>query len=319
MVHGKEQREKTQNLDYVIRSGIAGGVAGCVAKTAVAPFDRVKILFQAKNPVFEKYAGSFTGAFKAGRDIVRHTGVLGLFQGHSVTLLRIFPYATIRFIAYEQFRAILMPTSAQETGLRHFFAGSFAGMTSVVFTYPLDLVRVRMAYDIRKEDHTRPSLIQTCQQIYREPAAVARIHFFNFYRGFIPTLAGMIPYAGVSFFTYHSMTQLFKYHPMISRYTMKKTNNRLKTWAELVCGGIAGLVAQTSSYPLEVTRRRMQVGGLLHPTKFVGFFETVKSIYATKGFKGFYVGLSIGYIKVAPMMAISFTVYSRMKTLLKID
>lgn len=96
------------------------------AKTAVAPFDRVKILFQAKNPVFEKYAGvlitwfplfkqqlnsfpplgTFTGAFKAGRDIVKHTGVLGLFQGHSVTLLRIFPYATIRFIAFEQFRAV---------------------------------------------------------------------------------------------------------------------------------------------------------------------------------------------------------------------
>lgn len=32
MVHGKEQREKTQNLDYVIRSGIAGGVAGCVVR-----------------------------------------------------------------------------------------------------------------------------------------------------------------------------------------------------------------------------------------------------------------------------------------------
>ena len=85
MVHEKEQREKTQNLDYVIRSGVAGGVAGCVvrmkartameisisyfivlhyqAKTAVAPFDRVKILFQAKNPVFEKYAGVFTTLF----------------------------------------------------------------------------------------------------------------------------------------------------------------------------------------------------------------------------------------------------------------
>jgi solute carrier family 25 protein 16 len=26
----------------------------------------------------------------------------------------------------------------------------------------------------------------------------------------------------------------------------------LKTWAELFCGGVAGVVAQSSSYPLEV-------------------------------------------------------------------
>lgn len=150
MVHGKEQREKTQNLDYMIRSGIAGGVAGCVVrmrakKTALENsislflcsyitrprlpllhsigsrfFSKPRILYSksmlvcwtlvyfvhATTQLSFASIGTFTGAFKAGRDIVRHTGVLGLFQGHSVTLLRIFPYATIRFIAYEQFRAV---------------------------------------------------------------------------------------------------------------------------------------------------------------------------------------------------------------------
>jgi hypothetical protein len=31
---------------------------------------------------------------------------MGLFQGHSVTLIRIFPYAAIKFVAYEQYRAV---------------------------------------------------------------------------------------------------------------------------------------------------------------------------------------------------------------------
>lgn len=31
---------------------------------------------------------------------------MGLYQGHSVTLLRIFPYAAIKFVAYEQYRAV---------------------------------------------------------------------------------------------------------------------------------------------------------------------------------------------------------------------
>ncbi|CEG66330.1 hypothetical protein CU097_012319 [Rhizopus azygosporus] len=336
----KDEISKAQNLSYVIRSGVAGGVAGCMAKTAIAPLDRIKILFQSRNPIFERYAGTFTGAFKAGHEIYKNAGLIGLFQGHSMTLIRIFPYAAIKFVTYEQYRAILMPTRAKETPAKQFIAGSLAGVTSVFFTYPLDLIRVRLAYDV-KEGTSRPTLSGTIRQIYNEPAATQRMnghfHLANFYRGFLPTVAGMIPYAGVSFWTYHLVTRLCRYNPTVSKYTRIPLNYTaddsdltssqrkalskppLKTWAELLCGGTAGLVAQTSSYPLEVIRRRMQVGGLLNPNKFVGFIETTKDIYKVKGIKGFYVGLSIGYIKVVPMVAVSFAVYERMKRLLEID
>lgn len=221
-------------------------------------------------------------------------------------------------------------------------------MTSVFFTYPLDLVRVRLAYDFKekgKGTRKRPTLSGTMKQIYNEPAALDRkymqLHVLNFYRGFLPTVAGMIPYAGVSFWTYHLLTQLCRFDPTLSTYTraplhfeydptdddidLSPAQQRivdkppLKTWAELLCGGLAGLVAQTSSYPLEVTRRRMQVSGLLDPNRFTGFMETAKDIYRVKGFKGFYVGLTIGYVKVVPMVAVSFAVYERMKRLLDID
>ncbi|KAI9485677.1 MAG: mitochondrial carrier domain-containing protein [Benjaminiella poitrasii] len=336
----KDEKKRTQNLNYVIRSGLAGGIAGCMAKTTIAPLDRIKILFQSRNPIFEKYAGTFIGAFRAGRDIYKNAGLLGLFQGHSVTLLRIFPYAAIKFVAYEQYRAILMPTRAQETSRLQFIAGSLAGVTSVFFTYPLDLIRVRLAYDVKEAGHKRPTVLGTMRQILKEPAALHRKHgrlqIFNFYRGFFPTVAGMIPYAGVSFWTYHTVTQFFRFNPYVTSLTraplpfdsdqheLTASQQRilekppLRTWAELLCGGLAGLVAQTSSYPLEVIRRRMQVSGLLDPNKFVGFMETVKDIYRVKGVKGFYVGLSIGYIKVVPMVAVSFAVYERMKRLMNI-
>lgn len=45
--------------------------------------------------------GTWSGAFRAGSQIYRENGVRGLFQGHSATLLRIFPYAAIKFMAYE--------------------------------------------------------------------------------------------------------------------------------------------------------------------------------------------------------------------------
>lgn len=83
--------DSKQSFHYIVRSGLAGGIAGCVAKTVVAPLDRVKILFQASNPDYQKYAGSWSGAFRAAGHIYKENGARGLLQGHSATLLRIFP------------------------------------------------------------------------------------------------------------------------------------------------------------------------------------------------------------------------------------
>jgi len=148
-----------QSLDYVLRSGISGGIAGSAAKTLIAPLDRVKILFQTSNPEFLKYRGKFSGLFRASKRIWRNDGLFGLFQGHSVTLLRIFPYASIKFVAYEQIRTILIPTDLHETAIRRFMAGSLSGLASVFFTYPLDLLRVRMAFETKHlhEKNIRPN------------------------------------------------------------------------------------------------------------------------------------------------------------------
>lgn len=46
--------------------------------------------------------GSWSGLAQAIREIRRRDGLRGLLQGHSATLLRIFPYAAIKFVAYDQ-------------------------------------------------------------------------------------------------------------------------------------------------------------------------------------------------------------------------
>lgn len=199
-------------------------------------------------------------------------------------------------------------------------------------TYPLELIRVRLAFEVRND--SRIGYVTLCKQIYQESAASHRkfIHFpiMNFYRGLNPTIMGMIPYAGVSFFTHYLLTEFCRTE--LADLTTKpslaagKLDSRgqnikapLKTWVELTVGGLSGAIAQTVSYPLEVIRRRMQVYGAVDPTRYVGFWQTIRTIWVTNGFKGFFVGLSIGYLKVTPMVAVSFTVYHRMKLLLNID
>lgn len=79
------------------------------------------------------------------------------------------------------------------------------------------------------------------------------------------------------------------------------------------------MIAQTSSYPLEVIRRRMQVAGRTDPlNQYATTYQTAKTILATKGIRGLYVGLGIGYIKVTPMVAVSFFSYEYLKMLLGI-
>lgn len=303
----------------------------------VGPLDRVKILFQTSSPQFAKYTGSWFGVVKAMRDINSQDGMRGLFQGHSATLLRIFPYAGIKFLAYEQFRSVLIPTKSQETPLRRLVSGSLAGITSVFITYPLEVIRVRLAFSTNTE--SKPSLRAICNQIYHEhptkasapgPAAATleattpRSGVINFYRGFSPTLAGMVPYAGMSFLTHDTAGDVLR-APMLAPYTTTKSRRDpdgpviLKYWAQLAAGGLAGLVSQTVSYPLEVMRRRMQVGGAVGDGHRLRMGETARLIMAERGFRGFFVGITIGYFKVIPMVAVSFYVYERSKTLLGVS
>ena len=92
--------------------------------------------------------------------------------------------------------------------------------------------------------------------------------------------------------------------------------------ARLLSGGIAGAIAQSFSYPLDVTRRRMQLA-MMNPTthKYSGsMIQTIGMIYKENGIvKGLYRGMSINYLRAIPMVSVSFTTYELMKQILNLD
>lgn len=208
----------------------------------------------------------------------------------------------------------------------------------MLFTYPLELIRVRLAFQTRSlaaagaPNPPRPSLTQAVSDIYHEglrsavpssppdthvqspthphpptkPHLFQRFPLLSFYRGFTVTLIGMIPYAGTSFLIWGYLRSL-RLPPRLPR-----------TVADLAIGAISGSIAQTVSYPFEVVRRRMQVGGLTRPDRWMRFGETVGSVWAKNGWRGFFVGLSIGYLKIVPMTAVSFAVWEGGKRMLDV-
>lgn len=302
------------NRDYYwVRSFVAGGVAGCCAKSTIAPLDRVKILLQAQNPHYKHL-----GVISTLRAVPKKEGLLGLYKGNGAMMVRIFPYGAIQFMAFDRYKKVLTKKLGISGHIHRLMAGSMAGMTAVIFTYPLDVVRARLAFQV-KGDHRYTGIINAFQTIYHKEGGVK-----GFYRGLTPTLIGMAPYAGLSFFTFGTLKSLgLKHFPeLLGRPSSDNPDVLiLKTRVNLLCGGVAGAIAQTISYPLDVARRRMQLGVVLPDSeKCVSLGTTLKYVYKTYGVKkGLYRGLSLNYIRCVPSQAVAFTTYEFMKQVLHLN
>lgn len=300
LVARSESHEKKtvtpNNTQIVITSLLSGAIAGALAKTAIAPLDRTKINFQIrKTPYSAKKAVLFI------RETLQREGLLALWRGNSATMARIVPYAAIQFTSHEQWKRILHTDAKDAPPVLRFVAGSLAGLTSQSLTYPLDLARARMAVTHKDEYST---LRQVFSKIWKEEG------FLTFYRGYIPTLLGVIPYAGVSFFTYDTLKCNYK----------EKFDNKdvlPKPVVNLAFGAIAGMLGQSSSYPLDIVRRRMQTcRNDVDDYKTIA--GTLKRIYREEGIKGgFFKGLSMNWVKGPIAVGISFATYDWIRDTLR--
>lgn len=72
------------------------------------------------------------------------------YRGNGASVARIVPYAALHYMAYEQYRRwiILGFPDIGRGPVLDLVAGSFAGGTAVICTYPLDLVRTKLAYQV---------------------------------------------------------------------------------------------------------------------------------------------------------------------------
>ncbi|XP_056291184.1 graves disease carrier protein [Pseudoliparis swirei] len=298
---------------YFLRSFVAGGVAGCCAKSTIAPLDRIKILLQAQNPHYKHL-----GVFATLKAVPQKEGFLGLYKGNGAMMVRIFPYGAIQFMAFDKYKKLLRKQIGISGHIHRLLAGSMAGMTAVIFTYPLDVIRARLAFQVTGE-HRYTGIANAFHTIYLKEGGVS-----GFYRGLIPTLIGMAPYAGFSFFTFGTLKSLgLKHFPeMLGRPSSDNPDVCvLKTHVNLLCGGIAGAIAQAISYPLDVARRRMQLGSILPDSeKCVSLSKTLAYVYNTYGIKkGLYRGLSLNFIRCIPSQAVAFTTYEFMKQTLHLN
>lgn len=213
------------------KSFAAGAISGAIAKTAVAPFDRTKILMQVSQMYgWDLYRGSVWESMKT---IWRTEGFFGFFRGNSATVARIMPYAAVQYSAFEFYHRNLSEhifQSEKPNSLKRFIAGAMAGTTSVLATYPIDLARTVIAVQVTNGGAVRPvkrlGIFATLYSISRDQGIGA------IYRGMYPTIVGVVPYAGISFLTFGILKRAADRHGI---------SDKVPVFTSLVCGGSAGL------------------------------------------------------------------------------
>jgi len=295
------------------KSLIAGGAAGGISRTAVAPLERLKIVLQVQGN--EKV---YTGVWQGLVRMVKTDGFKGLMKGNGTNCIRIIPNSACKFLAYEKFKQILSAYKKDRYGdgnmtpVSRLVAGGCAGIVAMSATYPLDMVRGRLTVQEGAGVEYK-GIWHASIEIYRHEG------FFAFYRGWVPSVIGVIPYAGLNFAVYEtSKAYLAMYHGHSS-------DGDLTTVEMLACGALAGACGQTVAYPFDVARRRLQVSGWqgvkqLHADhgqaiRYRGMIDCFVRTVQEEGMKALFKGLWPNYLKVVPSISLAFVCYEKIKVL----
>jgi hypothetical protein len=220
---GAENRNLLHQLPKEMRNVLAGGIAGIVAKSVVAPVDRIKIMYQISNVPFR-----FLDVPSVAKKIIQSDGLAGLWKGNTAAMIRVFPYSGIQFMAFDVCKQyILERRELHQQELHHahelsaandddhdrsdhdrpqrrrhqpkgglsptesLVAGMVAGSVSVLCTYPLDLTRAQLA--VLKKTSQRQTFVTILRENHLQRGVT------GLFRGIVPTLIGILPYSGIAF------------------------------------------------------------------------------------------------------------------------
>ncbi|PWA73708.1 Calcium-binding EF-hand [Artemisia annua] len=276
---------------------IAGGVAGAASRTTTAPLDRLKVILQVQTS-----NASITSAVK---NIWKEGGVLSFFRGNGLNVVKVAPESAIKFYTYEMLKNFIGGDGKEDIGTSgRLLAGGMAGAVAQTAIYPMDLVKTRLQTFVSGQGKV-PSLGKLSRDIWVHEGPRA------FYRGIIPSLFGIIPYAGIDLAAYETLKDMSR------AYILEDSDPG--PLVQLGCGTVSGALGATCVYPLQVVRTRMQAQTPAGGTVYKGMSDVFMKTYQKEGVRGFYKGLLPNLLKVVPAASITYLVYEAMKNTLDLE
>ncbi|KAJ1384278.1 Mitochondrial carrier protein [Sesbania bispinosa] len=310
VVEGERRGLNQKSTMGTVSQLVAGGLAGAFGKTCTAPLSRLTILFQVQGMHFDVghvAALSKPSIWYEAQRIVNEEGFRAFWKGNLVTIAHRLPYSAVSFYTYERYKNLLHSLLGENSKgntsadlFVHFVGGGLSGITAASATYPLDLVRTRLAAQ-RSAVYYR-GISHAFNTICREEG------FLGLYKGLGATLLGVGPSIAISFSVYESLRSFWK----------SQRPDDSTVMVSLACGSLSGIASSSATFPLDLVRRRMQLEGAGGRARVynTSLFGTFRRIIQNEGVRGLYRGILPEYYKVVPGVGIVFMTYETLKMLL---
>ncbi|KAF2270509.1 mitochondrial carrier [Lojkania enalia] len=289
---------------------LAGAISGLVSRFVIAPLDVIKIRLQLQvhslsDPLstYNIQGPVYKGTLSTLKHILREEGLTGLWKGNIPAEAMYLAYGSVQFSAYTYMSHLLdaIPQPYHPPGsVISFISGAAAGACGTTATYPLDLLRTRFAAQGR--DRVYASIVSSIRHIAEHEGPA------GFFRGLGAGVSQIVPYMGLFFASYEALK------PVLATCAIPMPFGT----SDAAAGVIASVLSKTAVYPLDTTRKRLQVQG---PTRsryvhrnipeYRGVTRTLINIWKNEGRRGMYRGLTVSLLKAAPASAVTMWTYER--------
>uniref|UniRef100_A0A1I7T5E7 Calcium-binding mitochondrial carrier protein SCaMC-2 n=1 Tax=Caenorhabditis tropicalis TaxID=1561998 RepID=A0A1I7T5E7_9PELO len=276
---------------------VAGGLAGAVSRTCTAPFDRVKVYLQVNSSKTNRL-----GVISCLKLLHAEGGIKSFWRGNGINVIKIAPESAIKFMCYDQLKRLIQKKKGSQeiTTFERLCAGSAAGAISQSAIYPMEVMKTRLA--LRKTGQLDRGIIHFAHKMYTKEGIRC------FYKGYLPNLIGIIPYAGIDLAIYETLKRTY-----VRYYETKSSEPGVL--ALLACGTCSSTCGQLASYPFALVRTKLQAKTMTRYTSQPDtMFGQFKYILQNEGVTGLYRGITPNFLKVIPAVSISYVVYEKVRS-----
>jgi len=249
---GKEQDRTIWGMPGFVVDFLMGGVSAAVSKTAAAPIERVKLLVQNQDEMLKsgRLDRRYNGIVDCFRRTTADEGVVALWRGNTANVIRYFPTQALNFAFRDTYKKMFAYKKERDGYAKwmmgNLASGGAAGATSLLFVYSLDYARTRLANDAKSAKKGGERQFNGLIDVYKKTLASDGIA--GLYRGFMPSVVGIIVYRGLYFGMYDSIKPVVLVGSLEGNFLA----SFLLGWTVTTGAGIA-------SYPLDTIRRRMMM------------------------------------------------------------
>jgi len=267
-------------FEQVYRFGL-GVVAGIAGTLVVYPIDSVKTRLQNQKSTGAQGEIMYTGYVDCFKKVRHYEGVRALYNGLGAQCIGVGPEKAIKLTVNDFLRDKFRKDGEVALPLE-IVAGGVAGGCQVMFTNPLEIVKIRMQLD------KSATLAATCREV-----GIRKL-----YTGASACLLRDIPFSAIYFPAYANL----------KAYYSDADGHLPIQWA-LWAGFLAGFPAAGLTTPADVIKTRLQAKTPPGEVPYVGLMSTGRRIWAEEGFSALWKGAGLRMFRSPPQFAVTLFVY----------